>query len=55
MYSYQIWKSKSLEACKFCNRTFQYEQLIKHQKGCNGAKHRHAYAKPSETVKKAKV
>ena len=30
----KIWKSKSLLACKFCERTFKYDQLLKHQKGC---------------------
>ena len=34
----KTWKRHSLLKCEFCERTFFYEKLLKHQKGCNGMK-----------------
>lgn len=33
--AYQIYKFKVLPKCKFCDRTFNYESLKIHERGCD--------------------
>lgn len=36
--SNEIYKYKVLPGCKYCGRTFNYESLIPHMKGCDKKK-----------------
>ncbi len=38
MNSSEIFKCKVLPGCKYCGRTFNYESLLIHMKGCDKRK-----------------
>ena len=55
-----VWKSRSLERCTSCGRTFHREQLEKHRRACHGGqdfkafgRSRHSYKSTHQAVKTA--
>lgn len=46
-----VWKSRSLERCTICGRTFHREQLEKHRRACHGRKDATAFGRSTHSYK----
>ena len=46
-----VWKSRSLERCTTCGRTFNRDQLEKHRRACHGRKDSAAFGRSTHSYK----